>query len=47
MQRLAERLSQLRGLLPATNVSMLVSKLPAIVLEHEPEELAARLTILK
>ena len=47
VQRLAERLSQLRGLLPGTDVSMLVSKLPAIVLEHEAEELAARLTILK
>lgn len=47
VQRLAERLSELRSIMPATNISKLVSTLPALVLDYEPQDLANRLENLR
>ena len=47
LQNLAHRLSALREMMPTTNVSKLVSKIPSIVLDHQPEDLAARLSTLR
>ena len=47
MQVLAERMAHLRELFPCTNVSALVSKLPALVLEYDSKEISRRFTFLR
>lgn len=47
VQQLAHRLSSLREMLPTTNVSKLVSTLPSLILDYEPESLASRIEVLR
>ena len=47
LQDLAHRLSALREVMPSTNLSKLVSSIPSMILDYEPDDLAARLDVLR